>query len=655
MDGVSKRRENRINGVALDVQGMAIRQSAYETESDSSSTSRSSNWSNSPKNYNWRISHELTGHEAGVHSLVYSPDGKQIASSCRENAIKLWDPTTGELVHKIPTGRSQKLTTLVYSPDGSRILSASSDETIQLWNPATRMLLHSLKGCVGESRTVAYSPSSNQIAYTTIDSTIRLSSPISGATMAEIRDVPVHDINDLIYSLDGRKIATASRNMTISIWDAVAGTLSDTMGRERKTGLWTGLKTVQFLRDGVHVVSASFDGNVRLWDSKTGRVERTLRKKIKETQPSVKAPLVCSPVSDQVAYAPNENIIVWHSSHLSAVGKELKGHRSNIMCLAFSPDGTRLISGSGDSTVKVWDPNSNAPITTLLGHSRSVMHIAFSPDGNQIASGSHDGKIVLWDQATEHETDLENMVPESGHVESEKTSKSKAKFEEVPGFTGAKERVEIKPLVSGKSKEEKAPRLESKPYPERHNFQGGHGAEEEITKSASASESDQGRDDIVIREIPDGLSSRPVVVKPRNGPRLEPLVADISDVEDTPPASARRFEDSSDSEDLSSASIRARKYFAAKQRMEQKRPWTSRLKHVADPALVALGLKRRSRSRRATNGGNLSSSSLEVEVDTQADRSPTRGALTERAAAAAAAWSSYQRPRRGSRPEMRFL
>ena len=67
------------------------------------------------------------------------------------------------------------------------------------------------------------------------------------------------------------------------------------------------------------------------------------------------------------------------------------------MSVSFSPDGTKVASGSGDNTVKLWDVTSGECLQTLEGHSLSVTSVSFSPDGTKVASGSWDKTVKLWD------------------------------------------------------------------------------------------------------------------------------------------------------------------------------------------------------------------------------------------------------------------
>src|SRR5262249_21630406 len=80
-------------------------------------------------------------------------------------------------------------------------------------------------------------------------------------------------------------------------------------------------------------------------------------------------------------------------------------HTNTVSALAFSPDGTRLASGSGDQTVRLWDLLSGKEPTTLRKHTNGVDSLAFSPDGLLLASGSTDGTAVVWETFRDQDSD----------------------------------------------------------------------------------------------------------------------------------------------------------------------------------------------------------------------------------------------------------
>ena len=80
--------------------------------------------------------------------------------------------------------------------------------------------------------------------------------------------------------------------------------------------------------------------------------------------------------------------------------KTLKGHSDWVYSVAYSPDGTKIVSGSDDKTIKIWDANTGQCLKTLEGHSNRVFSVAYSPDGTKIISGSEDKTIKIWDANT---------------------------------------------------------------------------------------------------------------------------------------------------------------------------------------------------------------------------------------------------------------
>jgi WD40 repeat protein len=83
----------------------------------------------------------------------------------------------------------------------------------------------------------------------------------------------------------------------------------------------------------------------------------------------------------------------------------LYGHTSCVNSVSFSSDGLRIVSGSNDNTVRIWDAASGTVQHTMEGHTSTVTSVAFSSDGLRIVSGSYDETVRIWDSntgATQH-------------------------------------------------------------------------------------------------------------------------------------------------------------------------------------------------------------------------------------------------------------
>jgi len=113
-----------------------------------------------------------------------------------------------------------------------------------------------------------------------------------------------------------------------------------------------------------------------------------------------------------VSGSEDKTVRLWNAKTGEAVGDPFFGHGEGVLCVAFSPDGEHIISGSADKTIRIWDTaGAGTILQPIIGHTGNVNSVAVSSVGGRIVSGSDDTTIRLWDAGTGRAV----MEPLMGH------------------------------------------------------------------------------------------------------------------------------------------------------------------------------------------------------------------------------------------------
>jgi eukaryotic-like serine/threonine-protein kinase len=396
-----------------------------------------------------RLDAVLRGHSDRVESVVYRPDGKQIATGARDRTVRLWEPATGrELAcSKVPLvpHRPEGAPVVAYSSDGSRIVSiAKSDSpgTSLLWDTATGKQI----AVVGEweakiHREAAFSPDGKRVAVTSGEY-VRLCDAGTGRLIAALGPHESRAAH-LAFSSDGQRIAsmtTEAGSTAIHLWDGATGKvvaqlrghtmpasilfspdgsrlLSGSNYPENTARLWdaaTGrliavlsghknlITSLAFSPDGTRAATTSRDHTARLWDGRTGQLVVLLGGHTARV-----SAVVFSPNGARVVTGADDATLRLWDAQTGELISVLRGHGGDFPCApVFTPDGSSLISGSADGTVRIWDVGLLERNGILRGHESFVYDVAFSPDGEQVASSAWDGTTRLWNATTGRQTGL---------------------------------------------------------------------------------------------------------------------------------------------------------------------------------------------------------------------------------------------------------
>ena len=163
-----------------------------------------------------QIRHFTPPDYSGVYSLVFSSDGKTLASAGISGTVRLWDPASGKEIRQFQ-GHQGTVFAVAFSPDGTTLASAAEDKTVRLWDVGSGKEIRQLLGHPGWVGSVRYSPDGRILVSAGDDGMVRL---WEAATGKEIKNLHPHQggVYSLAFSPDGGRLATAGSNTTVLVW-----------------------------------------------------------------------------------------------------------------------------------------------------------------------------------------------------------------------------------------------------------------------------------------------------------------------------------------------------------------------------------------------------------------------------------------------------
>lgn len=249
---------------------------------------------------------------------------------------------------------------------------------------------HALKGHTDGITAVAFSPDGKRIASASYDFTVKV---WDAATGKQIFQSKAHkDTADAVgFSPDGRLLASAGRDGKLIVMDSNTGQQRQLFQEKGK-----GPATVRFSPDG-RVLAWSFSGNLRTIEVATGKMVSRVDLDF------LPLAIAFSPDGKFLTLSGNDSDLYLFDAATGKTVRVIKADEKEFRAVTVSPDGKRLVAAGGSGAVRMWDAASGELILTIRGNRQTIDGVAISPDGRRLATAGFDGMIRLWDAQTGQE------------------------------------------------------------------------------------------------------------------------------------------------------------------------------------------------------------------------------------------------------------
>jgi len=367
----------------------------------------------------------------GAVAVAYSPDGSRILTASGHDA-RHWDAATQQPIGQ-PLRHNNDVFSVAFSPDGKTVLTGSADNTVRLWDVPERRLAEIDLVHKYPVIAAAFSPVGDIVGTGSQD--VKVITQVNHVPMTEARlwdaatgrllgDPLPNQANmgwprKAAFSPDGKIFAMLSEfwdfknagrsRSVIHLWDvATHQPVGQPLVQTVDAGDWAaGLERLDFAADGKTLTATDRQALTQVWDVATGHpIGSPVKVDMMMTKPRALSPdgkrVLCGHGHDNTAILLNavkDDKKLGTGIGIVSDGYVVMGilrHQAIVECVAFSPGGTLLLTGSDDKTARLWDAATQKPIGPPMKHEGPIRTVAFSADGKSVLTASLDKTVRIW-------------------------------------------------------------------------------------------------------------------------------------------------------------------------------------------------------------------------------------------------------------------
>ncbi|KIK33463.1 hypothetical protein CY34DRAFT_99550 [Suillus luteus UH-Slu-Lm8-n1] len=299
-------------------------------------------------------------------------------------------------------GHTDTVLGIIHPPDLQRIITCSLDGSLRVWDlESGKQIEEDWRDGESAVKTIALSPDGKKVVCGSLDGAVRLWDIDTCKVIAKWTG-HTRIVGSVCWSRDGRRVLSGSSDGTARQWDVESG---ETVLELMETGhaqVWA----VAYLPDMTLIATGGMDGpsmstidgkkeySIKIWDAKTGMLVATLN--------GHKHPVCClawtADGTALISGSYDSSIRKWDTTKWKQT--LVLEHTLPVSAIAISPNGRILASASFDKTARLWNLDNGQPISSPLQHSERVNYVSFSADGKLLATGCWDKNAYTWDVAT---------------------------------------------------------------------------------------------------------------------------------------------------------------------------------------------------------------------------------------------------------------